>query len=276
MIISGEQFQSLAEISFCSEKNCIIQDQLKMMQQNVHLIDSFSIDDIKNYKRIFVYSHDLKKFFDKFYNHLQDGITLISHNSDYPITAEFLPYLQGDKIKKWFCQNRYIDHPKLFSLPIGVANSQWKHGNQTALNNVIFKNLPKNFLTYKNFDISTNAGKRSYVNQITTLNNIPMDVNRPYEEYLDYVARSIFVISPPGNGIDCHRIWECLSLNAVPIVEDHVCFNQFKHLPILFISDWSIVKTEFVLQHLPLIKKFDASVKEFLTLEYWKKIICTE
>lgn len=275
MIISGEQFQSLSEISFCSEKNCIIQDQLKMVQQNVHLIDTFPVSDIKNFKRIFVYSHDLKKFFNKFYNDLADGITLITHNSDYPITEEFLPYLEGNKIKKWFCQNRYINHLKLFSLPIGVANSQWKHGNQTELEKVMTKGLPKKFLIYKNFDISTNLNKRSIVNQITQSNGIPMDVNRPYEEYLDLVAQSIYVISPPGNGIDCHRVWECLSLNAVPIVERHTCHNQFEHLPILFINKWEDVNNKYVLDRIDIIRKFTTPIKE-LSLDYWKELICTE
>lgn len=275
MIISGEQLQSLAEISFCSEKNCIIQDQLNMMQQNVHLIDSFPVAEIKNYKRIFVYSHDLKKFFNKFYNELQDGITLLSHNSDYPITEEFLPYLEGNKIKKWFCQNRYINHPKLFSLPIGVANSQWKHGNQNTIQDTISKCLPKKFLIYKNFDKSTNIQKRSAIDQITQLNGIPMDYNRPYNEYLEIVAQSIFVISPPGNGVDCHRIWECLSLNAIPIVERHTCFNQFEHLPILFIDKWEEVNNKYVLDRISIIKQFVNPIKE-LSLDYWKELICTE
>ena len=37
--------------------------------------------------------------------------------------------LNSSKIKKWYCQNRLIDHRKLFSIPIGIANSQWGHGD---------------------------------------------------------------------------------------------------------------------------------------------------
>ena len=38
-------------------------------------------------------------------------------------------------------------------------------------------------------------------------------VNKYYKDLKDYrkvLSNSYFVISPPGNGIDCHRTWEAL------------------------------------------------------------------
>ena len=119
-MISGELFQSLSQISFCTEKNCIINDQLASMPQNVHLIHTFPVEEIKNYSKIFIYSHDIHPFFTKFFDHLADDTVIITHNSDIGVDSSCFKYLESPKIKKWFCQNRYIIHPKLFSIPIGI------------------------------------------------------------------------------------------------------------------------------------------------------------
>jgi len=81
-----------------------------------------------------------------------------------------------------------------------------------TIKKVSSKNNKKEFLVYKNYDIGTNINKRTVINNITNRNGIQMDRNRTFEEYLDTISKSLFVISPPGNGVDCHRIWECLSL----------------------------------------------------------------
>lgn len=282
MIISGEQLQNLAEISFCRERNCIIDSQ--KIKNNVQIIDSFNGPDLKKYKRVFIYSHDVKHFFEKLGSYLGDDVTIITHNSDIGFDASNIALLDQYPIKKWFCQNRYVSHPKLFSLPIGVANSQWKHGDQKALKDVIAEKLPKRFIVYKNFDISSNYHLRSNVNLITNFNGIPMGVSMSFFEYLKMVKQSVFVISPAGNGIDCHRIWECLALNTIPVVEYHECFSQFKHLPILFINNWNDVTPEFLKKQgdFVLSKYADTDYTTFkdpikeLDIEYWKTLICTE
>jgi len=65
-LISGENFQSLAQISFYTERNCIIDDQLKSKPQNAHRIADFNVNDIKKYNKIFVYTHFIKDFFSIF------------------------------------------------------------------------------------------------------------------------------------------------------------------------------------------------------------------
>ena len=36
-----------------------------------------------------------------------------------------------------------------------------------------------------------------------------------------------FALSPEGNGIDCHRTWECLYLGVIPIVKKSVALSFF-------------------------------------------------
>lgn len=38
------------------------------------------------------------------------------------------------------------------------------------------------------------------------------------DRYREAVKESLFVLSPPGRGLDCHRTWEAIYLGAVPVV----------------------------------------------------------
>tara|TARA_R110000824_G_scaffold91123_1_gene222006 strand:- start:2385 stop:3206 length:822 start_codon:yes stop_codon:yes gene_type:complete len=270
-MISGEQIQKLTQISLYTEINDIIKDQNKSLEQNLVNINDLNPNDIKQYNYIFVYSHFLKEFFDKFFTYLNDNVVIVSHNSDAGVDKTFLKYLKGDKISKWFCQNRLVEHEKLFSIPIGIANSQWPHGNINLLQQVLDMNLEKNNLVFKNYSIGTNFNERMLCNDITTHNNIPMTANTNQVEYFKRIARSAFVISPPGNGVDCHRIWECLYLKSVPIVKYQPGFSQFKHLPIMFVDNWEEVTIDVLRKKLKEI--IFGNIPE-LTLKYWKEKIC--
>jgi len=67
-MISGEQFQQLAEIGLYSDINCIIRDQVLALNQNIIQIDELSVEDIKKYNKIFVYTHCLPDFLINFLN----------------------------------------------------------------------------------------------------------------------------------------------------------------------------------------------------------------
>lgn len=274
-IVSGEQFQLLSQISFASTKNCIINDQLKSLNQNVHIIDSFPTSEISKYERIFCYAHDVSYFMEKFLNHLNDNTVIITHNSDKEIDSSFNIFLESPKIKSWYCQNRRTNHPKLHSIPIGIANSQWPHGDQSCITQIRNKNYKKEFLVYKNFDINTNFQERSVCDEITAKNGIVMNPTLSISQYWENLSKSVFVISPPGNGIDCHRIWEALYLRCIPVVKyNRDAFSQFRHLPILFVNDWSEVTINFLEDF---SKKYQNNINAFeismLDINFWKNLI---
>ena len=271
-MLAGEQFQSLSEIGFYTETNSIIEDQNRSFKQNIHKISDVSAEDIKKYKVIFIYTHFVHDFMHKFLHHLNDNTTIVTHNSDHSINDEHLQYINNDKISKWFCQNRETSHLKLFSIPIGIANSQWPHGNQNSIKSIIENDTVKTNLVYKNFQVDTNHGKRALCNHITNNNGILMYNNTSQEEYWDNIKKSLFVISPPGNGIDCHRIWECLYLQSVPVVKYHDAFSQFTHLPILFIDDWNKVTVDFLRSKTENYINYDFNIPD-LTLKYWRERI---
>ena len=47
-----------------------------------------------------------------------------------------------------------------------------------------------------------------------------------------------FVLSPFGNGMDCHRTWEALLCGCIPIVRSSVFSSLFDGLPVLIVEKW--------------------------------------
>jgi hypothetical protein len=163
---------------------------------------------------------------------------LITHNGDLPIDDNYLKYLDNNNLIKWYGQNVMTHHPKLKSIPIGIANEKWEHGNETIFYEVMSQENKKEQLMYVNFDVNTNIQERNYC--LSNLNkfNLKMSERVPFKKYLEDVSKSYFVISPNGNGIDCHKIWESLYLKTIPIVTQSINIDFYKHLPILIIKDW--------------------------------------
>jgi hypothetical protein len=268
-MISGEQLQSIADVSLTSVDIPNLGDRQIYMQQNISLISEMSAERIKEFKSIFIYTHDLDIFFNKFFTHLNNDTIIISHNSDEGVDDKFVNILNSEKIKKWYCQNRIINHPKLVSIPIGLANSRWPHGDQAAITAVRDQHNLKKYLVYKNFDINTNSHERMRCDSTTYNNGIQMSSKVDNIQYWQMIRDSVFAISPPGNGIDCHRIWECLFLGTVPVVKYHESFSQFKHLPILFVDNWECVTPAFLKGRVQsYIDKFK-KIPE-LDLQFWK------
>jgi len=67
------------------------------------------------------------------------------------------------------------------------------------------------------------------------------------ETYLRTMRQYKFVLSPVGNGIDCHRTWEALMMGAIPIVESIAGLNPiYEGLPVLIVEDWKVLTETFL------------------------------
>jgi hypothetical protein len=281
--ISGERFQNIADISIIphgpnnGEKEC----GFVVEQQNNNNYRTFYYDtnttslpsEVNNVNVIFVNTWTLDKFFKIVFPLLTNKYIFISHNSDLGINKQHQQYLDSSKVIRWYSQNAYLEHDKLFALPIGLGNQQYSHGNIKLLDEIKNANYQKEFLVYKNFDISSNPYRRSLIDSITTSNKIFMSKNTNIKPYFETIAKSAFCICPPGNGNDCHRIWECLYLKTIPIIEKNSWFEQFKHLPILLTEDWNDIKIETLRDKFFQMQHLDFNIEE-LKLNYWKTHIC--
>ena len=66
-------------------------------------------------------------------------------------------------------------------------------------------------------------------------------------EYFKSLPTYKFVISPEGNGIDCHQHYEALMAGCIPIVEDSSLIrSKYGDVPFLFTTDYSEITPEYL------------------------------
>jgi hypothetical protein len=192
-------------------------------------------------KNIFFVKTDyIQEFQHRYLPIINYDFVLITHDADAPINEQHIPILNNQFLKRWFGMNCHIIHDKLQPIPIGIANECWPHGNKQALLDVANKQNEKTGLIYSNFDQGTNLNQRQSVNDILKdINDLYIEKNKhDYQNYLEILASYKFVISPPGNSVDCHRIWESIYVGTIPIVLKSVPMVYFKDCPILFVDKW--------------------------------------
>ncbi len=85
-------------------------------------------------------------------------------------------------------------------------------------------------------------------------------------------------ISPRGGGLDCHRTWEALYLDIIPIVWHSTLDSLYINLPIIVIKDWSDINEQFLrskLHEIALKKVQQPSVYQYEKLRsvYWREMI---
>lgn len=271
--VTGEKLQSIAEISILDDFN----PNNNKYSDKLIKYNKITFEKCKNEfigkKIIHIKTDYIDDFMKIVMPEINNNIVIITHNADKCISSEHLDILNNNKIIHWYAQNTTIIHPKLTTLPIGIANSQWKHGNLKHLTKVIDLNILKTNLLYVNFNVSTNSLVRSHVKKIMlekgyTFTNATMN----FFEYLKELASYKFAICPVGNGPDCHRIWECLYLGVIPIVSNIIAYNDFDDLPILKIDDFNTITDDYLNEQYKIIfsKKYNLSK---LSFEYWKKTI---
>jgi hypothetical protein len=97
-----------------------------------------------------------------------------------------------------------------------------------------------------------NRRKDNNITRMTILNSLKTNniINNftSYQEYFISLPNYKFVISPEGNGIDCHRHYEALIAGCIPIMESNpIIIEKYKGLPILYTKDYSEINEEYLL-----------------------------
>jgi len=247
-IISGEKWQNLCQVGISKKDHRTFESSKK---GNVWLdIDQFDFENYDNPSLVYANSSLLNRFKPKlleseFISKLKkfkNPFDLILHNSDDSFDEAHKILFDIPNIKKIYSQNVNTTHERLIPIPIGLANSRWKWGDLNYFNSVIEDNIPKTELVYFNFELL--GGERKYWRPLCYAAGIRLNLpDRPRLEFKEYVkdlARHKFCLSPEGNGIDCHRMWECFYLKIVPICHRNVVTEHFAKLfPIVLVDDWN-------------------------------------
>ena len=180
---------------------------------------------------------------------------LFTHNSDINIDDKAIDVVLNwfPNMGHWYTQNLLVQHDKVSPIPIGLANPKWSHGNVDRFNKIMNEIHEKSNLVYVNFNVNTNPQARNYcLQQIdhvvntkypnwTSISDHNSFVDSTQNDYLRDIKKSYFVVSPDGNGKDCHKTWESIYMGSIPIVTDSYFARRFKQLgiPIYIIDDWN-------------------------------------
>lgn len=213
--------------------------------------DGFQINELQRNNWLFIKTDFVHQFFEMKFN-LPDKLVVFTHNSDVVIDESFRRFLDDPRVVRWLAQNQRIEHPKLSSLPIGIANSEYAHGDVNELNRARQSGGRKDRLFYAYYTIATNPSKRQYCLQQTGIPLEPVTerawlgfaggnpLPATFPQYLQRLSSAYFCISPEGNGPDCHRTWEALYMRTIPVVTSNLIIEEHRKLcPMVVLEDWS-------------------------------------
>ncbi len=225
---------------------------------------------------------------------------LITGGSDYPLTQNIF-FAKPPCIKKWYTTNAAYIHPELIPIPVGITPT--KDVDKTGLDvgwfsdniNRLKSNKKDNEHLYCRWS-NTSPKRLSVVQKLENANlkytldspvfpenfinlkikakEIGFDTNSwtelnklmKYYDYCEQMSKYKFIISPPGNGADCHRTWDALYMGCFPIVLKNNIYRETENdLPIIQVNDWSEITYELLNSYLN--KEYNY---EKLYMKYWK------
>lgn len=255
-------------------------------------VNEYDFSKLNNGDTLYIKTDAIYDFY-KNLNKIDKNFILVTGSSDYTLPydkfshEEFINFIENDKILKWYVENCIISHRKIIKIPIGLDyhtmsynNHKWgtkKSPKEQERELIYIKSLGKQYYDrelkiYSNchFFTTTRYGN----DRIDAINNIdknllylepiPVDRNTTWLKQINFS----FVLSPHGNGLDCHRTWEALVLGCIPIVKSSDIDELYEDLPVLIVNDWKDITENLLKNTLDNFKNKQFNYNK-LTLNYW-------
>jgi len=228
--IDGDFFENLADFSFenygkplffyCKEfDEFLIKSKVKLeKEKNSDGYDPDAQGYLETPIIIFCETHRYREMLRRIV-YIPRNVVLITHNSDVSITD--IPIWPKNLIH-WFSQNVEVVHDKLTPIPIGLERKRWfpELKKQETLREIMNIHYRKENLVYINFSTSTNPYRKEIIDSYRGKSWVTIQEDKiSYKEYLEQIKKHYYVLSPEGNGIDCHRHWETLYCGSIPITQ---------------------------------------------------------
>jgi hypothetical protein len=290
-VVQTLKFTSLKTISSRGFLYCTDIHSKKPMSSNA--TDIKHLDDFEQfeYMSIYVNSTSLTYFVKNTLPKINHRFFLVSGDADEEVPREVLneeelqSLLSNKYLVCWFAQNLCrVNHEKAKHLPIGLdfhtidnEPNHWWRMHTEGVSPVDQEKLLLSFrkkakpLIERKCRIWSNChfrpdryGQRESASKIIPKELVhfePVYLNRG--QCWERSIENAFVLSPFGNGFDCHRTWETLFLGSIPIVKSPQFKDMFEGLPVLMVERWEDITFE-------LLKK---TQKEFAEKEWnWEKL----
>ena len=259
---------------------------LNMLKSN--MIDGMSIFVGSDYLQYFV-SSILDKIHNKFI--LITGTSIKTCPVEVLDQGSFFKLINNKYLIRWCSQNNVIQkYPSIIQIPLGldyhsvyndpkkwekIADGKSPVEQEKIMIDVINNSKPfyeRINKIYVNFEVTADRfGQRK-----DCLKKISKSLLEMYQQKLKRTqtwvntSKYAFVLSPYGQGMDCHRTWEALILGSIPILKSKEFVNMFKDLPVLFVEDWSDINQQLLDDIIEKFKNMPFNYDK-LTLDYWKQ-----
>lgn len=269
----------------------------KIPYSGIDQIDHDLLVDFTERNSIYICTDSLIYFAENFLNDIQGSFTLVSGDSDKPVDIDLLQnpailkMLEDARLSKWYAQNLLTEHEKIVQIPIGMDyHTLWNFpewcewglkrqspiAQEHALLKVFESALPfekRLFSGYCNWHFHLDRGDRQDCfakldKQISFVEKHPLSRISTWQRQ----AEMMFVTSPQGVGVDCHRTWEALLLGCIPVIKRSSFARIFEDLPVVILNDWSEFNPTTMNDHLNMMigKKYNYAK---LFNKYWSSMI---
>ncbi len=266
----------------------------KNPQSSIHYITpGYDFGLLKPNSKVYVGNSALQDFAN-FFDQLPHPFILISGDCDKTVPYEaftdatlFTKLVNHPKLIHWFCQNCVIKHSKITKMPIGMdyhtmkTSSVWgplmscveQEQLLMQLSRLSYPFYERRRLCYVNFlhTIDTSYGEKYRRHPLI---KIPAELLYIEQNKLNRndswinMTKYAFVVSPHGNGLDCHRTWEALLLGCIPIVKRSSIDDLYKDLPVLIVNNWHDITPDLLNTTIDTFKEKCFNYDK-LKLSYW-------
>ena len=194
---------------------------------------------------------------------------VILHNGDKVPKLKYLEELTNRKIYVFGTNINFLDK-YIEPIPIGIENAHHKkNGSLDYFNTIKIANRKKekNNLIFASFSVNTEVRKKYqeilYKYKIENINNLSLS------NYRSRINDSYFIVSPPGNGIDCHRTWEALYHKTIPVIEKKYYLFSHINLPILVVDKLEEFLDYSIEEKLKIYNNLTNRYNEKIFMQWW-------
>jgi hypothetical protein len=135
----------------------------------------------------------------------------------------------------------------------------------------VSRRINKDSLLYANVN-PTHPSRAHAMEVARQLTYTTIETGVSFDQYIRSLARHKFCLCPRGNGIDTHRFWEALYLDAIPVIIKSDWTSAYSGFPLLLLDSWDQLLTIDLNKQYVKIKS-TAYCFDRLSLKYFSKII---
>ena len=251
----------------------------------------YNLPPTKDYDTVYIHVDGMENFVEQITNNPYKFI-LVSGDGDLTFpentSGKHMQLLENDKLIHAFIQNCVVSHEKITHLPLGInyhtlseSDYGWGSKMSPSQQDLQLRNIQDTLRPFgvrvrkcfSNFHFNKQGKKYTY-DRTDAIEQIPSELvyyqskevsrKETWEQQKEYA----FVLSPHGNGLDCHRQWEALALGCIPIVKKSPIDSIYKDLPVLIVNEWSDITSELLDSTVELFNRHSFNYDKLL-LRYW-------